>query len=71
MLEDRGNLSGPMQGDYKHPPPPAAKPLSERNGCFSGNRWTTCGSDSHNKHDKYCPARGVQLGRSCGKANNF
>lgn len=36
---------------------------------FGKSVHKTC-SDSHNTHDKSCPARGVQC-RSCSKANHF
>lgn len=70
MLEARGNLSG-LKEIRSTLRLRQLSPFLERNGCFSGNRCTTCGSDSHNTHDKYCPVRGVQPGRSCGKANHF
>ncbi|PFX13052.1 hypothetical protein AWC38_SpisGene22907 [Stylophora pistillata] len=57
-------------GETKRYPLLAAKPSSERSGCYSEKRSTNCGSDLHDMLDKACPVRAVQS-RFCGKANYF
>ena len=58
------------RGNESKHPLQTAKPSSEHNGRSSTKRCVNCGSGSHNTHDKFCCARGVQC-RSCGKLNHF